>query len=110
MAEQAAATIPSHPIEFKYGRAPERLWPTPTRGPHMNKTRVGFIGLGMMGHGMAKNLVIKGFPTVILGHRNRAPVEDLIAQGAAEAGNPADLALRSEIVFLCVTGSPQVEQ
>jgi 3-hydroxyisobutyrate dehydrogenase-like beta-hydroxyacid dehydrogenase len=76
----------------------------------MNKTRVGFIGLGMMGHGMAKNLVIKGFPTVILGHRNRAPVEDLVAQGAAEAGNPADLVLRSEIVFLCVTGSPQVEQ
>jgi 3-hydroxyisobutyrate dehydrogenase-like beta-hydroxyacid dehydrogenase len=76
----------------------------------MNKPRVGFIGLGMMGHGMAKNLVIKGFPTVILGHRNRAPVEDLIAQGAAEARNPADLALRSDIVLLCVTGSPQVEQ
>jgi 3-hydroxyisobutyrate dehydrogenase-like beta-hydroxyacid dehydrogenase len=76
----------------------------------MNTPRIGFIGVGMMGHGMAKNLVEKGFPTTVLGHRNRAPVEDLLARGAAEARDPADLAARSDVVILCVSGSPQVEQ
>jgi len=64
----------------------------------------------MMGHGMAKNLVAKGFPTTVLGHRNRAPVEDLVAKGAAEGRDPADLATRSDLVLLCVTGSPQVTE
>lgn len=72
--------------------------------------QVSFIGVGMMGHGMAKNLLLKGFPTTILGHRNRAPVENLIGQGAREARNPADAIANVEIIFLCVTGSPQVEQ
>ena len=76
----------------------------------MSKPRIGFIGVGRMGHGMAKNLVIKGFPTTVLGHRNRAPVEDLVAKGAAEARDPADLASGSDIVLLCVSGSPQVEE
>ena len=39
--------------------------------------KVGFIGVGLMGHGMAKNLLLKGFPLAILGHRNRKPVADL---------------------------------
>ena len=39
--------------------------------------RIGFIGVGLMGHGMAKNLVEKGFDLTVTGHRNRAPVEDL---------------------------------
>ena len=63
-----------------------------------------------MGHGMAKHLVIKGFSTTVLGHRNRAPVEDPVARGAAERRNPADIAASSDIVLLCVTGSPQVEE
>jgi 3-hydroxyisobutyrate dehydrogenase-like beta-hydroxyacid dehydrogenase len=71
--------------------------------------RIGFIGVGMMGHGMASNLVAKGFPTTILGHRNRKPVDDLVAKGAREGKNPADIAAQSDIVLLCVTGSPQVE-
>jgi 3-hydroxyisobutyrate dehydrogenase-like beta-hydroxyacid dehydrogenase len=74
------------------------------------KTRIGFIGVGLMGHGMAKNIVEKGYPLTVLGHRNRQPVEDLVRRGAAEAESPADLARRSDIVFLCVTGSPQVEE
>jgi 3-hydroxyisobutyrate dehydrogenase-like beta-hydroxyacid dehydrogenase len=75
----------------------------------MDRPRVGFIGVGNMGHGMAKNLVAKGFATTVLGHRNRVPVEDLVARGAAEGRNPADVASRSDIVLLCVTASPQVE-
>lgn len=74
------------------------------------KPRIGFIGVGMMGHGMAKNLVEKGFPATVLGHCNRAPVEDLVKRGAREAKNPADAAASADIVFLCVSGSPQVEE
>jgi len=71
--------------------------------------KIGFVGLGLMGHGMAKNLVEKGWPLAVLAHRNREPIEDLISRGAQEARTARELALRSEIVVLCVTGSPQVE-
>lgn len=73
------------------------------------KQRIGFIGVGMMGHGMAKNMLAKGYALTILGHRNRQPVEDLVGRGAVEAKSPAELARRSDLVFICVTGSPQVE-
>lgn len=71
--------------------------------------RIGFIGVGLMGHGMAKNLVEKGHPLTIMGHRNRAPVEDLVKRGAKEARSAKDVAANSDIVFLCVTGSTEVE-
>src|SRR4051812_50133251 len=71
--------------------------------------KIGFVGLGLMGHGMAKNLVEKGWPLAVLAHRNREPIEDLISRGAQEARTARELALRSEIVVLCVTGSPQGE-
>ncbi len=71
--------------------------------------RIGFIGVGLMGHGMAKNLVMKGFPLTIMGHRRRAPVTDLVKRGAREAKTPAAVARRSDIVFLCVTSSVEVE-
>jgi 3-hydroxyisobutyrate dehydrogenase-like beta-hydroxyacid dehydrogenase len=74
------------------------------------KPRIGFIGVGMMGHGMAKNLQRKGFPLAILLHRNRERSADLLAAGAREAKSPAELAAQSDIVILCVSGSPQVEQ
>ncbi len=70
---------------------------------------VGFIGLGLMGHGMAKNIVEKGYPLTVLGHHNRKPVEDLVGRGAIEAKNAKELAARCSIVFLCVTGSKEVE-
>lgn len=74
-----------------------------------NKPTVGFVGVGLMGHGMAKNLVSKGWPLVVLGHRKREPVEHLKSLGAREAATPRELAAQCEIVHLCVTGSPQVE-
>jgi 3-hydroxyisobutyrate dehydrogenase-like beta-hydroxyacid dehydrogenase len=73
------------------------------------KESVGFIGVGLMGQGMARNLVDKGFPLTVMGHRNRKPVEELVAAGAVEAKTAKELAARSDIIFLCVTGSPQVE-
>ena len=72
-------------------------------------TTVGFIGVGLMGEGMASSLMKKGYPLVILGHRNRDPVTRLCTQGATEASDVADLAKRCEVIHLCVTGSPQVE-
>jgi 3-hydroxyisobutyrate dehydrogenase-like beta-hydroxyacid dehydrogenase len=70
---------------------------------------VGFIGLGLMGHGMAKNIVEKGFPLTVMAHRNRAPIDDLVGRGAVEARSPREIAERSSIVVLCVTGSREVE-
>lgn len=74
-----------------------------------SKESIGFIGVGLMGQGMARNLVDKGFPLTVMGHRNRKPVEELVAAGAVEAKTAKELAGRSEIIFLCVTGSAQVE-
>jgi 3-hydroxyisobutyrate dehydrogenase-like beta-hydroxyacid dehydrogenase len=72
--------------------------------------RIGFIGAsGLMGHGMAKNLLARGHGLRLTVHRNRERVADLLAAGAAEAGSASALAGDSEIVFICVTGSPQVE-
>jgi 3-hydroxyisobutyrate dehydrogenase-like beta-hydroxyacid dehydrogenase len=74
------------------------------------KQRVGFIGVGYMGHGMAKNLVEKGHPLVIRGNRNRQPIDDLVGRGARELASPKEIAENSDIVFLCLPGSPDVEK
>ncbi len=73
-------------------------------------TRTGFIGIGMMGHGMAKNLLAKGYPLTFKANRNRSNLDDLLAAGAKEAKSNADCARASDVVFICVTGSPQVEE
>jgi 3-hydroxyisobutyrate dehydrogenase-like beta-hydroxyacid dehydrogenase len=74
------------------------------------KQRIGLVGAGLMGHGIGKNLVEKGFPLAVRANRNRVPVEDLLKRGAKEAKTNADLARESDIVILCVTGAPQVEE
>jgi 3-hydroxyisobutyrate dehydrogenase-like beta-hydroxyacid dehydrogenase len=76
----------------------------------MSKPRIGFIGIGLMGHGIAKNLVTKGFPLTVRVNRNRKPLEDLLAAGAKEVKTNAEVANNADIVFLCVTGAPQVEE
>lgn len=74
------------------------------------KESIGFIGVGFMGQGMASCILASGYPLVVMGHRNRKPVEELKAAGAEEAATPRELAGKADIIFLCVTGSPQVEQ
>ena len=76
----------------------------------MTIKRVGLIGVGLMGHGIGKNIVTKGFELAVVAHRNRAPVESLIALGASETTTPAELAKTCDLIILCVTGSPQVEE
>jgi 3-hydroxyisobutyrate dehydrogenase-like beta-hydroxyacid dehydrogenase len=72
--------------------------------------KIGFVGVGLMGHGMAKNLMKHGFGVTLMAHKNRKPVEDLVALGAKEAKTPKDVAGASDVVILCVTGAPQVEE
>jgi len=69
---------------------------------------VGVIGAGMMGHGMAANLLKAGHEVSVIAHRNRAPVADLVAKGAHEAKTLAEIA-RAEVILLCVTTSKVVE-
>lgn len=70
---------------------------------------IGFVGAsGLMGHGMAKNIRAKGFDLSISVHQRTAPVQDLLAAGARQVGHHAELAA-CDAVFICVTGSPQVE-
>jgi len=70
---------------------------------------VGFIGLGMMGAAMARNLVKAGF-RVTVHNRSRGKVEELVRAGAADGGSPAGVAKASEVVMLCVPDTPDVER
>jgi 3-hydroxyisobutyrate dehydrogenase-like beta-hydroxyacid dehydrogenase len=74
------------------------------------KERIGFIGLGAMGSGMAANLLAKGWPLTVLAHKRRDAINRLVADGAREVASPKSLAEQSDIIVLCVTGSTQVEQ
>ena len=76
----------------------------------MSKQRIGYIGVGLMGHGAAKNILEHGYPLTVMGHRNRAPVDDLIAKGAREASTPAEVASASDILFMCLPSTVEVEQ
>ena len=71
--------------------------------------RVGFVGLGFMGHGMAHNILTKGYPLAVMAHRKREAVEDLVGKGATEVSSPTELAKVSDVIVLCLTASPQVE-
>jgi 3-hydroxyisobutyrate dehydrogenase-like beta-hydroxyacid dehydrogenase len=70
---------------------------------------IGLIGVGLMGHGIGKNILTKGFKLNVLAHKNRVPVESLIAKGAHECNSVAEIASSCDLVILVVTGTPQVE-
>lgn len=71
--------------------------------------KIGFIGVGLMGHGMAKNLLINGFPVTVMGHRNRKPVNSLVKRGAKELKTASAIAKACDIVFVCAPSSVEVE-
>ena len=70
---------------------------------------IGLIGIGLMGHGIGKNLMEKGHDLGVVAHQNRAPVDDLIEKGAKEYDTPRALAEAVDVVVVCVTGSPQFQ-
>jgi len=71
--------------------------------------RIGFIGAGFMGHGMALNLLEAGHEVSVIAHRNRAPIEDLVSNGASEAKSLGEIAQASDFIFLCLSSSKIVE-
>ena len=72
-------------------------------------TNIGMIGIGMMGHGIASNLVKHGHTLSVLAHAGNQPIDDLVQQGVNTFNTPKDLAAHSDVIILCVTGTPQVE-
>ncbi len=75
-----------------------------------NFAKIGFVGVGAMGEPMAASLRRAGFPVTACAHRNRAPLERLVAGGAVEAANPAAVAAASDVVITCLPDAPQVEE
>jgi 3-hydroxyisobutyrate dehydrogenase-like beta-hydroxyacid dehydrogenase len=73
------------------------------------KERLGMIGIGMMGHGIAGNLLRHGYRLTVLEHPGNQPLDALLAAGATTARSARALAADAEVVILCVTGSAQVE-
>lgn len=70
---------------------------------------VGYIGLGIMGKSMARNILKAGFP-VIVHNRSRQAVDELVAEGAVMADSPAEVARRVDVVFTNLPDSPDVLQ
>jgi 2-hydroxy-3-oxopropionate reductase len=70
---------------------------------------IGFIGLGLMGRPMAKNLLKAGFPLVVHS-RSEGPVDDLVAHGASRASTPAAVARHARRIITMLPDSPDVEQ
>lgn len=70
--------------------------------------RVGYVGLGIMGMGMARNLVKAGFPLSVW-NRTASKAEALAAEGATARATPAEVAANSDIIVICVSDTPDVE-
>jgi 3-hydroxyisobutyrate dehydrogenase-like beta-hydroxyacid dehydrogenase len=71
-------------------------------------TVLGFVGLGVMGEPMCKNLAAKSGARVVAFDPRSAPLEALAALGVERAASAADVAARAEIVFVCLPGEPEV--
>jgi 3-hydroxyisobutyrate dehydrogenase-like beta-hydroxyacid dehydrogenase len=78
-----------------------------TRANIMKK--IGVIGIGLMGHGIATNIIKHGYSMVLLEHPGNQPLDSLVSAGATTTGSIAALAKEVDIVILCVTGTPEVE-
>jgi 3-hydroxyisobutyrate dehydrogenase-like beta-hydroxyacid dehydrogenase len=72
--------------------------------------KIGLIGAGLMGHGIAANLLKHRYQLTILEHLGNQPLDQLLALGATTAKTASELAQQVDVILLCVTGSPQVEQ
>ncbi|HEX2742159.1 MAG TPA: NAD(P)-binding domain-containing protein, partial [Rubrobacter sp.] len=71
--------------------------------------KVGFIGLGIMGKPMAKNLLDAGYDLVVY-NRTREKAEELASEGATVAGSPKEVAEQSDVIITMLPDSPQVEE
>ncbi|SEL86801.1 NAD(P)-dependent oxidoreductase [Halomonas daqiaonensis] len=71
--------------------------------------RVGMVGVGLMGHGIARNILKAGHRLCFLDHPGNQPVDDLLGAGAVTKASGREVAEDAEVILLCVTGSPEVE-
>ena len=71
--------------------------------------KIGYIGLGLMGKSIARNILKAGFPLVVH-NRSRAAVNELAAEGAVAASSPAEVAAQVDVVFTNLPDSPDVEK
>jgi 2-hydroxy-3-oxopropionate reductase len=69
--------------------------------------KVGYIGLGLMGKSMARNILKAGFPVVVY-NRSKPAIDELVAEGAVAAASPADVARQVDVVFTNLPDSPDV--
>lgn len=69
---------------------------------------IGFIGLGIMGRPMAKNLLKAGY-SLVVHSRSQGPVDDVVAAGAARGSSPKDVASRCDVLITMLPNSPDVE-
>ena len=70
---------------------------------------IGLVGVGLMGHGIASNIVKHGHPLSVLEHPGNQPLDALKAAGVKTFATASELAAAVDVVILCVTGTPQVE-
>ena len=75
----------------------------------MDKPRVGFIGLGIMGRPMCANLLKAGYSLTVW-NRSRPGIDEVVSLGAATGESPADVAAKSDVIITIVTDSPDVQQ
>src|SRR5512138_833153 len=71
--------------------------------------KVGYIGLGLMGKSIARNILKAGFP-VVVHNRSRAAVDELVAEGASAANSPREVAAQVDVVFTNLPDTPDVEE
>jgi 3-hydroxyisobutyrate dehydrogenase-like beta-hydroxyacid dehydrogenase len=71
---------------------------------------IGFAGVGLMGHGMARNILDAGYRLSVIANRNREPIDDLVSRGASETTSPRKLAEAASIVVLCLPNSDVVKE
>jgi 2-hydroxy-3-oxopropionate reductase len=101
--------IVSDNLWLKWVMPPKLLEACEALFEEMRMLKVGYIGLGIMGKSIARNILRAGFPLVVH-NRSRASVQELVAGGAAEAFSPAEVAARSDVVFTNLPDSPDVEK
>jgi 2-hydroxy-3-oxopropionate reductase len=75
----------------------------------MAMMKVGYIGLGLMGKSMARNILKAGYP-LLVHNRSRAAVEELVSEGASQAYRPAEVAAAVDVIFTNLPDSPDVEE
>ena len=79
------------------------------RGYVMQDKKVGIIGVGLMGLGIASNIQKNGWQIGVLDHPGNQPIDTLTKNGAGVYQTGEELASHNDVILLCVTGSPQVE-